>query len=71
MVESYLENKILLETLTVIEESRVGQLLKNAYKRELTHQKMTDFQTLKTNAKAFQYLLFSTISAMFLFKILA
>ena len=53
MVESYLRNKILLETLTVNEESRVGQLLKNAYKRKSMHQKRTGFQTIKTNAKAF------------------
>ena len=37
VMESYLGNKTLVETWTIIEESGLGQLLKNAYKRASRH----------------------------------
>ena len=63
VVESYLRNKTLVETWTIIGESELGQLLINAYERESKHrEKRPAFKHSKSSKSIYAFLLFSTSS---------
>ena len=64
-MESYLRNKTLVETLTVIRESGVGQLLGNVYKRESKHQKNGPGSTFEHSKPMQEYFSISLILLQF------
>ena len=64
-MESYLENKTLVETLIVIGENGVGQLLINIYERESKHQKNGPGSTFKHSKPMQEYFNISLILLQF------
>ena len=64
-MESYLENKTLVETLIAIGESGVGQLLKNVYKRKSKHQKNEPGSTFEHSKPMQEYFNISLILLQF------
>ena len=65
--ESDLKNKTLVETWTVIGESGLEQLLRNAYKRELKHQSKGRIinQHSKQSISAFLLCIYKFINCLF------